>query len=356
MSKSKPIESYQALFAIGIFVSIYALILLAIDSESILLHSRTLLTGFFMAFILGFMLSMGQYMLQIPPATKTETYLASALVLLSLYPPLFNITLLAELGFLIFFLAQRIAQTRRLPGGNFIYLPFAFFLVPISVLLHFPISVIYELLLLNFIIGVGSKMVPIISRTQTSFSPAYVESNRFSKHVLSALTLNLVIMGDFYFSSQLFSVVRAGVLSFIIIVNFQLLRPLSAASTIGHGLRLASWLIVGAQWFILLPYGTRILWLHVMYIGGFLLLTLLVAARVISSQYGIPIRSELNSMFLRGAYLSIAMATLSRVGYGLTNERVLFYASVVLCLSGILCLGCQVLFPGVARQKTEPSH
>ncbi len=333
MEPNQSSEPYRLLFPLGLLAAGTGILLWPLIGHELLSlyprqnHGSIMYAGFLWSFISGFLMSAVPRMTFTSPATRRETIIAVALVItqvgLSLIGQidwaigLFAFQLLA----LAYFLGHRISPGRKLPFDGFIFLPFAFLMAILGLLKYFAFSdtdptanvtafmnVAYQAFALNLILGVGSRMLPVLMRVPGSLNP--VANPRQSKHaefVLFAVLLNLTFIIDSRYAQG------AGRGILLAVYSYRHLKVFSRSSTrsfLAWGVRAAVVAMI-LGYFCLSFVQDQLATQHLVFISGFSLITLMVATRTTLTHANQSMDHELNSPHLLAvsALLIIAAAT-----------------------------------------------
>jgi len=290
-------------------------------------HAHVMFFSFLLSFICGFLMT------ALPKMTQTLTtqswelvtilFLNSS-VLIASSLNIFSILIwieFAQILFLTFYLARRLLFSKALPFEGFLFIPFALFNFILGLLLHDGSAATSSTLflfsgqafILNFICGLGSRLIPAISRIQQAIS-ADEKSKKQNYRVffLFALILNSTfILEHSGFESFAFGL-RGILLIYFAFSHFKIHHKPMTWSFNAIGLKVAIlFLIAGYFGAALLPQ-QKIALLHLSYLGGFALITIMVATRICLAHNGMGLHLETSKTALFPPLFFIFLSALLR--------------------------------------------
>ncbi len=309
-------------------------------------HGNLMFFGMLWPFVIGFLMTAIPRMTSTPGPTYLEVALA---ILLAFCQLVFNFRNLVFASVVLFglqalvllaFIVRRFWISRRIPFPGFIFLPLAFVQAEAGVWL-FAFSLVSretalllagEAFLMNLTLGLGSRLIPMISRMPAARPPSETQTGEtWVKPVAVALVLNLgYVLEALGFATA----GRALRLIAILAACFLLLdlhrRP-QQWSVSGVGFKVALLFVLTGQTVVL--FGGGLPAQHLVYIGGFGLITLLVSTRVVLAHGGADLSYEIGSRRLGAMVACVSMAALLRwwAGYGF-NGVFSFAAIIVFCV------------------------
>lgn len=344
---------YLLLFPLGI-LALWAGILVWVpllwnqDIYPLAWHRYLVLNGFVACFIAGFLMTAIPRFTKSPYAYGSEVALFSAFTLLGLYEPLASVGSLGQALSLILFITLRIQQRQENPPYSFLFLfiglalwVFAEGHALYTGSLHLKV-IHYEGAFAAFIFGVGSRLIPgILGHSQI------VQSQR--AHYERPLPLYRTIPPSFipllliYPLSYLASSPYAEGLRFLVVgllsLTFWRLHKLPQNRSA------LTWSIWISAWCICISFLLRVIFYndgnhisHTFFLSGLVLLTLMVATRVIQS-HGPKDPTLENSPVLWWSTGLILLAMLTRVTAFYMPDHYLnhlAYASTVLLVATLL--------------------
>ncbi len=353
-------EPYRALFPLGLLwgasgVGLWLIYFAGLISIPIASHAFIMIFGFFLSFVSGFLMTALPKMTGSFSATKFERSCAVALITTGVgcavgghFAAAYALSVV-QIGFLLWFGLRRPHSRTGGRVSGFIFIPaalawaafggfvhalaFASIALP-SMLLDFGRVAIQEAFLLNLIVGIGGRLIPFLTRVQSAAPhEKAAELKQPYWAIFGLLNLSFFLEGVGAVRSSW--ALRAVVLFFAAVTLFKLHSRRPVSSHLGNGL-LASigTMIVGYALLAFLP-GYKIALLHIVFIGGFTLVTLMVATRVVLSHGGFSLEIERKSVFVLGAAVLLLAAALFRGFYFLPVAATLWLAAAVFWFFGI---------------------
>lgn len=351
-------EPYRLMFPLGTLFLLWGIFLWipqiwSQDSYPVLTHRTLVLNGFMAMFVGGFLMTAIPKFSRTQSAHKFETlsFAFMALVIIALsYTTHENLILWCSSlqAILLFsFAFRRFRITTASPPFSFVFIFVGIILwilsgIAGSLFSEVPqVSLQYDGAILAFILGIGSKLIPGILGHSEVLSPANFLKEK--KHYLKTVPSYFYLLMILYVLSFLIELQYGNWLRFLIVLfismkfwKLYLLPPTKTALTY------SIWL---SAWLILLSVLLKALWLegfihagHSFFINGIVLLSILVATRVLVA-HG-PMKKELeNSKWLYVITFFIVLAAATRVSAFLMSEsyyRHLAYSSFSLGLGIII--------------------
>lgn len=155
---------------------------------------------------------------------------------------------------------------------------------------------LFQALVLNLIVGLGSRLVPVLTRVEGALRPDQPGKKQRPLFFLPALLiLNFSFVLEAFVDQRFGLAARVIVLAWMFIVNFKILSSRARSGHLGNGLRLSCWLMLASYLGMLIQPELYIHFLHGVLIGGFSLMTLSVAVRVVLAHGGFSLDEELGS-------------------------------------------------------------
>jgi uncharacterized protein involved in response to NO len=305
MFKSKFVsEPYRLFFPLGIFYLLWgSLIWLPMlwnpSQYPVQAHRFLMLNGFSASFIAGFLMT------AVPKFSKTESAkfyevlffflatvfgLAGAFLQLEKFAYLFS----AMQAFLILsFLLMRVFHRKENPPYSFVFIFVGLILWLISAMVSsFNPTIAYKSLhyegaISAIILGVGSRLIPGIMghvevvQTQRSH---YENSKPFLLTVpLHFYAMIGLFLGSYFFSDMPGLAVRAFIVGGIALYYWQLYKAPKEKTSLTWCIWISCWLIVASFILKVLWYNGAIHASHAFFLSGIVLLSLLIATRVLQS-------------------------------------------------------------------------
>lgn len=351
-------EPYRLMFPLGTLFLLWGIFLWipqiwSQDSYPVLTHRTLVLNGFMAMFVGGFLMTAIPKFSRTQSAHKFETlsFAFMALVIIALsYTTHENLILWCSSlqAILLFsFAFRRFRITTASPPFSFVFIFVGIILWILSgfagsLFSEVPqVSLQYDGAILAFILGIGSKLIPGILGHSEVLSPANFLKEK--KHYLKTVPSYFYLLMTLYVLSFLIELQYGNWLRFLIVIfismkfwKLYLLPPTKTALTY------SIWL---SAWLILLSVLLKALWLegfihagHSFFINGIVLLSILVATRVLVA-HG-PMKKELeDSKWLYVITFFVVLAAATRVSAFLMSEsyyRHLAYSSFSLGLGIII--------------------
>lgn len=318
-------------------------------------HAYVMIFGFFLSFVSGFLMTALPRMSGSPHASSGERHTAVALIssgVLCAFTQQFawayGLAALQSL-FLLIFAGRRFRLRKQNP-------PRAFFFVPTALLWSITGSVILSLIYLNIaipavlhqlarvavqeafllllIVGLGSRLIPFLTRVQRVDPMTMVKEARWPIYtVFALLNAGFLLEGFGYHKSG--AMLLAGALGVASIHLFKMNLPRHEGGYLGFGLR-ASVVVMflGYVGLALVPQ-YRLALLHFIFIGGFTLITIMVATRVVLAHGGFSLELENKSRFVAAAIMLLTIAAFFRSFYFLPTAATLWLLATALWFYGI---------------------
>jgi len=318
--KCDAVDPYRLLFPLGLFLGAFGVIYWVLFDLQILkfypreIHSQTMFFGFLWAFVAGFLMTAIPRMTQSQNATWLEMGAAGFLAMLQLVLGLrhmseaLNSIFIVQILFLIYFAGRRFLVHKRIPFEGFIFIPFAFLIVFVGMALKYfqvinqtdYIRLAGEGFILNLIFGVGARLIPVLSRLPNALRPDQQSNlSRMSEFFLVAIVINALMISEAVYKNQWLMLLKFFVFVFYAIRYLGLLKKPTRWSVLAVGLKIGILSILKATLLVIWPQiFPMTASLHILYIGGFSLITLMIASRVMLSHGGESTDYELRSKLL----------------------------------------------------------
>lgn len=310
----KTIDPYAVLFPLGVLSGLLGVALWVffqfrwIPFFPRAAHANLMIFGLFWSFISGFLMTAVPRMTKTQSARIVEWLLAATLVI---FQWIFAVRNMTELGFwlalvqwmaLFNFLVTRFFRRQQTPFAGFVFLPFAFvcFLIGLALQISSPTSdsskvyfFLTQAFLLNLICGLGSRLIPMISRIpQTTAIDQAGASSAWRKMFVLASALNLTFLAEVWGFTRAAALARTLVLLFLAVRHFQIWSPAPEVTYLGLGLRVSVWFMILGTGLAAVPEISTLASQHLLFIGGFGMVTLMVATRVTWAHAGQSLAQE----------------------------------------------------------------
>lgn len=352
-------EPYRLFFPLGIFCLLYGILLWLPQiwnpgDYPVLVHRYLMLNGFVASFVCGFLMTAVPRFSKTITAQKPEILFYAFITILGLIfsylvrEPLVYAVSALQAAALLYFLLRRIFQRKENPPYTFIFIFVGLFLWLFSALAGVFIEseglkqLHYEGSIVAIILGVGSRLIPgilghveIVKAQREHYeTPAPI----FKTVPWYFYLLILGFIGSYFIDDFYGSVVRSFVVAFIGLFYWKLYRAPKEKSAL-------TWNIWASGLFIVFSFVLKSIWQdgiihasHALFISGIVLLTLLIATRVIQS-HGPKDKTLENwkGLYVVGGLIALAAAT--RVTAYLmpdTYLRHLAYSAIVLTMAVLL--------------------
>ena len=309
-------------------------------------HSRLFVGGFLYYFIVGFLMTAIPRFTQTPFATRTEV----SIVAVQIIATLTSIVHSSETGFWVSltvgWLALMTYATRRFTGRAhnppptflFVGLGLLFGLVglisftlfqvlPATTVPWFAIgkTCLYDAMVLSLILGVGGFLIPGMLGFEQR-STIQISMTRSVPGFLSTIPVHLYVVVGLFAASVVLQVVdqlliayvvRAGVVVFVAIKYWKLFEKTERRTWFTRMIKWSCAMIVLGSLALVFTASQPIAAKHILYIGGYVFITLLVGARVTLSHSGTGTEQEerKHPYLTIGLFLVLAALTRATADY-----------------------------------------
>lgn len=352
-------EPYRLFFPLGtIFLLCGILLWVPLiwtgDNYPVLVHRYFMLNGFTGSFIGGFLMTAVPKFSQTSSASKYEVWVYFLITMLGIIPAygdrpvaVYLISSLQPLIILIF-LFRRITKRKANPPYSFAFIFIGLFLWLISGVFCFFIDsegfkqLHYEGAIACIILGVGSRLIPgilghvdIVQTQRNIYEKPIPIFQSIPRHFLLLMASFII---SYFLPQDIGGIVRALVVTAIGMIYWRLWKSPPTKTKL-------SWSIWISAWMIVLSFAFKVIWSdlgihisHSFFINGIVLLSLLIATRVLQS-HG-PKKPELeNKMVIGVVTFLIIFASATRVSAFIMPDLYfthLAYSSIVLSLAVLL--------------------
>jgi len=341
----KKIEPYRLFFPIGWFLGFIGVViwipwLLKLTEVYPGLHHPDLMVGgFLMVYSLGFLTT------AIPHFTSTEMMTSKerisaisilGLLILSFFLEPKVITHGMELIlvlFLLFFAGKRFLGRSNNPPPTFMFIGIGLLLGAVGALmlmlldlglidqnfLGFSKSTFYSGFMLSLIIGIGSRLIPALLGHQPVHPPTSVGA---SKKFWPNISNDLKFLAAAFIISFLFElkdglvfyayVLRLFLVLLVALKYWKIFSPPRNKGYMYSLLWLSSWSMVVAHLLLVFFPSWRLQSLHLLYVSGFGLLTIMISTRVTLAHGGFSLAMEKNSFAILFSGIFILIAAIAR--------------------------------------------
>lgn len=343
-------DPYRILFLSGAIFSIAGsglwilFSLNLIENYPLKAHMQIMVLGFLYSYVAGFLMTAVPRMTATNAATLNEKYTAVILVwtffITSLlgFDKINNVCSIFLFLFLIVFIfRRRLKMKSKSLAPGFVFIPAGLMCGLVGSMLLcferdlFPGSLklgklmLNEGFVLNLIIGLGSRLIPMLSKKIGAISPLDVKDVDKKLILFQGFLFNGSFFVEVYLDQQLAYFIRLIVLISVSIWNFKLLKPMYESSKQGIGLILVGLIIPTAYLLLLIFPQHRVHLIHLLYIGGFSLVTYLISVRVSLAHGGGPLSLEKTSTDLACFIIFFLLSMVMRVSIPILPDINLFY-------------------------------
>lgn len=336
------IAPYRVLFPIGtafalIGVAPWMLHLMGLVPWPGSLHRALMIQGFEQSFVLGFLLTAMPGLTHSEPSRPAELGTAvlavtafGAATLLGWEPGAAAAYLAGNLLIGVA-LARRLPKARVTPPRELMFVGFGLVLGVAGGVLQLAAAVGWPLdpvprwgerlislgLVLSLVLGVGSLLVPVIAGMRDplvipGIAAAHESGRRTRLYAVLIAALALAFVAEAIGHPGVGAALRASAATVILLLVWKLTRPPGRRELQAWGVWAAGWLILVGLWLAALLPSHALAGLHLVFIGGFGLLTVAVGTRVVVMHGGHPPASE-RLVFGAGVVLALAGALVARV-------------------------------------------
>lgn len=377
---SKPIEAHQShpdlkvpdpyrlFFPIGIFfgligVSVWPMLAMGwISYPTPTWHVDLMIQGFLFAFILGFLLTALPRFSQTWPITKSELVLflvvftaGNTATLMKLYAVgkfayWINLTLIFVFAF------RRFSKRGAHPPPEFVFVGVGLIVGWIAAWIRadvfFPIMIenhelmgrrlIAEGMVLMLVMGIAGKLAPMFfGFSRANPLTQLGNASAIQQKIKLNLVIALVLVGTFWIEYGLDQVdlalyLRAIAASFVFLGTMKIHQKPLERGMLVQALRWSNWAILLGLWGAAIHPQYRVEVLHVLFIGGFGMMILAIATRVILSHGKYPVEHEKNSPWLGIAAWVLFLSLMIRSVSTLTGR---YYFSMLGLAGGLWIVG-----------------
>ena len=315
-------EPYRLLFPLGILAALGGSVVWPATWMGVVgypgtLHRELMIPGFEQCFVSGFLLTAMPAFTHGPRCSRLELGLAVAFALATLAAaflgalPAVAGAQLASVLLLVTALVRRVARSRQLPPEEFAFVAFgltagllgvglqlagAFNAAP-ALPARFPERLVSLGMVLSLVTGLGSLLVPTFAGMPRPLALPGI-AGPHERHGRRPFYLTIVAVLALSFLADALAIVRVGPLlraaavTTMLLAGWKLLRRPGHRTLHAHALWLSGWAILVGLWLTALFPAFELAGLHVVFIGGFALLTLGIATRVSVAHGSHPLAVE----------------------------------------------------------------
>jgi uncharacterized protein involved in response to NO len=363
VENNRQYEPYTYYFTVGLLSAFFGVALWLLFSLRLLnfyprqAHANLMFFGFLWSFVAGFLMTAIPKMTGAIKALKWEIFLGLVFLFAQWIFNFENFVkasawlYLGQLLFLLIFVVRRFVEKKKMPFEGFVFMPFAFMMGLVGLLLYIydnsRTNVMYTLagqaFVLNLICGVGSRLIPVLSRLPSALSPD-IPSDSFQrgKRLIHFLTLAVLLNVSFIIEVMGWEIagysIRTFVFGWISVRLFRFFHKPLTRTFVGWGLK-AGIAGIFLSYFALATGSVKdsLGHLHVMFIAGLGLITLMVATRVTVAHGGGSLDLELRSKTIFAVIICFLLSALLRTFVGMQLDTIfILSASVAFLLALVL--------------------
>lgn len=360
MNDFTKIEPYRVLFPIGLVfgcLGVYVWVAYALlkgNSYPVQLHSHLMMGSFLFSFVAGFLMTAVPKMTASFRAKPYEIFVAFMLIL--------GISFFANWGrseyfysmsgfsiaCLVFFFIRRFLNRTKNPPAFFPFVVLGLMCGLVGCILLavngpsdlanplvlFGKKIYFEGMILLLVLGVGSRLIPVISGRGVVPDPSEIQT------ALKNFALGMVLIAAFALESFQYvlvgGILKSIVVTWVAVFNWGIFEAAKSKSRLAVGMRISGLMVLFGIYMSVVQSAFAIHWMHLTYIAGFGLMTLTVASRVTLAHgsYDLSFEAHSKSLWISGALILTAAAT--RVAAPFISSgyvRHLAYAGVVWILA-----------------------
>ncbi len=305
-------------------------------------HATIMIGGFLFLMAVGFLMTAIPAFTDTNKASSQELGMAIFLSLLLAIagilnqPIIFHRCLLVEMVFLVFYGVKRVLKRKDDPPPTFIFVGFGILcgLCGMAIICLDDIGTVsgnwsmlghnlfFQGMMLSLVLGVGSRLLPalmgweempLVQITMSNSPKPKFLTNQMWLLLILMIALGLSFFIEAFMNSQIGRTLRALVPTIIAFRFWQLHKLPLEKTWLSRWIWISGWCIVIGLWgYSLFPsYGVHLM--HVTFIGGFSLLTLMIATRVTIAHGDEEYDLEGKSRGLKWAGILILAAMVTRV-------------------------------------------
>ncbi|MBN8538596.1 MAG: NnrS family protein [Deltaproteobacteria bacterium] len=355
--EDKKIEPYSLFFSMGLLSALFgSLLWFAFQTRFISFfprqaHGNIMFFGFLWSYIAGFLMTAIPKMTRTAATNYVEIFIGLLLVVLQWVLNVRNELVFSVYGyilqilFLIVFIGRRFLDKKQIPFEGFVFMPFAFISTFIGVWIFirsqnqdFQLFYLFsgQAFVLNLVCGLGTRLIPVITRVPAAINPDIEgQKSKYLEYFILAVSLNAGFWIEVLVDASFGNAIKALVIGFIAIKYFKLFKVPTTRSFVGWGIRLA--VVLMTTGFIGLGVNSdfSLPMLHLVYIGGFTLITLMISTRVTLAHGPQDMTPELNSNAILVTVVFFALAGFSRVFAGQSLDAAILSFSILFFILAI---------------------
>lgn len=377
------VDPYQILFPLGLVhavigTSVWILFALNLVEYPGQLHPQQMMSGFLLSFACGFIMTAIPRFTGAAPSSRLELLVATTISVWTLFAPS-PATSLAILIFISIFIVRRFFDRTYSPPPHFLFLPIGLSLGISGAIILLLVQknfvapeyavtgkvFLYHGTMLAFLLGIGAKLIsallgwvaPPTHRIEPLSKTADTQTFVRNKWIIPFCQAGLFLSGfaiEVTYHQSLGRALKAACANWIAFQNWRLFILPLAPGKLPLWIWISAWVLLIGLWVHSLFPGLDVHAAHLIFIGGFGLMTLLVASRVTLAHGGYSLNFESHSRIYSVSGSLILLAALSRLvaQWAPSYFRHLAYAATLWILA-LLLWGYFFLPKILKRSHTE---
>jgi uncharacterized protein involved in response to NO len=330
-------------------------------------HSLVMIGGFLTCFAAGFLMTAIPRFTGAGPAKSAELLIVIfAQISIPFSMLFFGQGMVPALGPLVtlvtvvVFAIRRFAQRKNPPPPSFLFLGIglASGLIGLALLVLgnwglAPVTaqslgrlLFFQCFMLSLVVGVGGRLIPAL----LGGGGLGAFSRRISYQALAgAFVLSYLIEWSLHATGG--KLLRAALVSLIAVVVWQIHKLPGVRSYLAYGIWVGGWLLITGLWGAALLPAYSIHFMHLLYIGGFGLMTLMIATRVVLAHGGYSLSLESRLPALPWIIGLTVFAAVTRLVAGLIPAA---YETHLIYAAAVWIFGVAVWLVELGRRAVKP--
>ena len=290
-------------------------------------HSRIMFFVFLWSYVAGFLMTAIPRMTGTNYASKFEVATAFLLASFAMVGAIVAdfeksiLVLFLQNLFLIFFIARRFKSKKKPPFSGFFFIPLAFFQVFLGGIIYLANKkfghlwlFIGEAFVINLIIGIGSRLIPVLCRLPNALVPTESDNHKSDFRFLTlAFLLNLSYWIQAFWSLEIGVLIRVIAVLFASIILMGLLKKPTTWSALGVALKAGILCLILGTVLTLPSFEFGVAGKHFLYIAVFSLITIMISTRVVLAHSEQNLEYEINSRRIISIFVLILVSAILRV-------------------------------------------
>jgi uncharacterized protein involved in response to NO len=359
-------DAYRYFFPVGWLLGVWGVLLWLLFPLNLVtypgpFHPQVMMGGFFLCFVCGFLMTAAPKFTASFPPTRSDLWLSATLLaglfISALFEKIliFHFAVLLLLLFLVSFFLRRFFHRTQSPPDAFVFVGVgmgsAVTGVTLLILGDFGWAqdswlalgrlLFLQGYILALVLGIGSRLVPALLGRGPLPNEARTSAPKLGLFLALAFLFVLSYVLEAFFASTLGNVLRSFLMSFMLFRFWKIHLAPARKGFQPFWLWLSGWSLLAGQWGATLLPDYRQHFLHLVFVSGLGLMTLMIATRVSLSHGGHGLDLERNSKAVWGGALLLMVAAVTRLSAALSAgiyQSHLVYASCAWIL-GLLVWG-----------------